>query len=138
MANRRNLGALRYRSPPARLDPERTRAARRAYDDTGHFAAWSACCRTRMTRPVDPPPSDILARRGYEIVPVLSIAEAASVRMMIQSLASTTRTSKKDIDYADIVQFDDSSFPLPVVERIRSRDMDARLVSHFRSEYFFR
>lgn len=128
------VSLLPWRWP--KLDPERSKATRRAYDDVGNYAAWSAYCRARMTRAVEPRPDGELARHGFEVVSILPPSEAASVKAAILARASKTRASKKDIDYADVVQFDDSSFLLPIFERILSRDIDARLVAHFRSEYF--
>jgi hypothetical protein len=125
---------LPWRRP--KLDPERGRAARLAYDETGRYAAWSAWCRAQMTRPVGTPPDGGLARLGFQVVPVLSAAQAAALKVEILSHVSTSRASKKDIDYADVLQFDNVSFLLPFFEQILSSEIDARLVAHFRSEYF--
>ena len=130
------LPVRRGRWTTARLDPQRARATRLFYDETGGYAAWSEYCRACLSRSVDAPPEDGLARRGFEVVPVLSAFDAAAIKTTILSRTSTSKASKKDIDYADVMQFDDSSFLLPIVEQILSRDMDGRLVSHFRSEYF--
>src|SRR5262245_20130222 len=107
------LPVRRGRWTRARLDPRRARTARVLYDETGGYAAWSAYCRASLSRSVDARPEDGLARRGFEVVSVFSAADAAAIKTTILSRASTSGPSKKDIDYADVMQFDDSSFLLP-------------------------
>ena len=125
---------LPWRRP--KLDPERSQAVRRTFDETSHYAAWSAYCRAHMARPVGASPSDELPQHGFEILPVLTAAEAATAKATILAHGSMTRASKRDVDYSDVMQFDDCAFLLSILERIFSPAMDARLVAHFHSEYF--
>lgn len=127
---------LPWRRP--KLSPERSREARRTYDDCGNYAAWAAYCRTRLERSAGPGPGPggSLGRSGVEIVPVLTAADAADVKAAILRRGCCTQPRKKDIDYADVLRFDECSFLLPMLERLLSPEIDARLVAHFRSEYF--
>jgi hypothetical protein len=128
------MSLLPWRWP--KLDPQRTLAARRNYDERGGYAAWSAYCRTQMTRPVAEPAGHIDADRGFDLVPVMTPPEAGDFRDLLLRRLSKTVRSKEEIDYGEVLRFDDSSFLLPFMERILSSHMDARMIAHFRSEYF--
>jgi hypothetical protein len=118
-----------------KLDPARTQAARRAFDETGRYDAWAAHCRAQMARPV-PEPSDALHRAGFEIVRLLSEADAAALKAELVAHTDKNRPPRRDIDYAEVAQLDDVGFLTPWLERMLGGAIDTRIVGHFGSEYF--
>jgi hypothetical protein len=117
-----------------RFDPERTRAARRAFDVDGGYDSWAACCRRAFTRKSGE--GGKLARDGFEMVKLLTPGEAVATKEAALSRALSKSAAKASIDYADLLRFDSTSFLAPVVEKMLNPGIDSRVTAIFGSEYY--
>lgn len=118
-----------------KLDPERTQAARAHFDTIGKYDQWHDYCRQQFNRKA-PPASSELATKGVEVASLLSAHEAADAKTLLLSKTAQPLAAKKGIDYADVLQFEDSGFLRPIVEKMLNNEVDARITSIYRSEYY--
>lgn len=118
-----------------KLDPKRTQAARAHFDAIGKYDQWHDYCRQQFNRKA-PSASSELATKGVEVVSLLSAHEAADAKTLLLSKTAQPLAAKKGIDYADVLQFESSEFLRPIVEKMLNKEIDARITSIYRSEYY--
>jgi hypothetical protein len=117
-----------------RFDPARTQAARRAFDIDGGYDSWATYCRNEFRR--EPGEGGKLAADGFEVVNLLTPAEAAAAKETALDRAAAKSAAKASIDYADVLRFDNTAFLRPVVEKMLNPGIDGRVTAIFGSEYY--
>ena len=118
-----------------KLDPARTLAARAHFDVIGRYDQWHDYCRGKFKRKISPA-DNVLADKGVEVVRLLSAAEAADAKALLLTKTARPSASKKGIDYADVLRFEDSGFLLPIVEKMLNSEIDKKITAIFGSEYY--
>lgn len=118
-----------------KLDPARTRAARAHFDVTGKYDQWHDYCRGKFKRKISTA-ANVLADKGVEVVRLLSASEAADAKALLLAKTARPSASKKGIDYADVLRFEDSGFLLPIVEKMLNSEIDKKITAIFGSEYY--
>jgi hypothetical protein len=118
-----------------KLDPARTVAARAHFDIKGRFNEWHVLCQDSYARARGTVAGD-LANTGVEKIRCLTEQEAAAAKEELLARAERFAAAKAAIDYADVMQFSDSRFMLPIVEKMLNAQMDQKLTAIFGSEYF--
>jgi hypothetical protein len=118
-----------------KLDPARTKAARMHFDDMGRFNQWHDLCREQFSRRPGASGGELFTK-GVEVVRCLTAQEAAQEKANLVAKAQSTASAKAAIDYADVMQFSDSAFMLPIVEKMLNPAMDEKLTAILGSEYF--
>jgi hypothetical protein len=119
----------------SKLDPARTRAARRHFDVTGGYDEWHAQCQKAFMR-VIPAGENGIATSGMEVVTLLSPSEATRSKQLLLDKAKQFQQKKKAIDYADTLAFENTDFLTPIMEKMFNPDIDAKITHFFGSEYF--
>jgi hypothetical protein len=119
----------------SKLDPARTQAARRHFDEIGGYDEWHAQCQKAFTRKI-PSGENSIATSGMEVVTVLSPAEATTAKQLLLDSAKQFQQKKKAIDYADTLAFESTDFLTPIMEKMFGPEIDARITRFFGSEYF--
>jgi hypothetical protein len=118
-----------------KLDPARTKAARTHFDEAGRFNQWHDLCREHFSRTPGASGGELFTD-GVEVVRCLDAQEAATQKENLIAKAMSMASTKAAIDYADVMQFSDSAFMLPVVEKMLNPTMDDKLTAILGSEYF--
>ncbi|GLK57356.1 hypothetical protein JOD31_003692 [Methylopila capsulata] len=130
-----NLLSFLRPSRTPRLDPSRTRQARQAFDADGKYDAWQAFCQSGAAAPAGGDGGRLDAD-GFEIVTLLSPEEAKSAKEACLANAKKMEAAKAEIDYADVLSFENTEFLRGVVEKMLSPEMSQKVKAVFGSEFY--
>ncbi|MCW5745891.1 MAG: hypothetical protein KIT36_06800 [Alphaproteobacteria bacterium] len=118
-----------------RLDPERTRATRAAYDDVGRYDAYHAYCRQIAPRGTGSMAAAAVQQRGYDVVKVLEEVHAANLKERLLADGIAGERLKEDVTFADVVGFPDSASLRRTLEELLHSDIAERVAAYFGCEF---
>ncbi len=117
-----------------KLDPKRTQLARSHFDVVGKYDKWHDYSRRHLVRKVECTGSK-LDTDGFQIFRLLTSIEALEAKQLLLREAGAF-VAKKNINYADVLQFRSTAFFKPILDKMLNPDVDAVVSFIFGSEYY--
>jgi hypothetical protein len=118
-----------------RLDPDRTRATRAAYDDAGGYDAYHTHCRQAAPRGAGSGAAEALRRDGYEVVTVMDAARAAEMKARLLVEGKAGARLKEDVTFADVVSFPDAASLRRTLETVLPAAIEERIATYFGCDF---
>jgi hypothetical protein len=110
---------------------QRTRSR---YEVDAGYAAYHDFCRRRFARTLDPAPGPIV-EKGRELLRVLDASAAREIQRDVEARFESRPSEPKSPHLRNFV-IDDEGWSLALLERIVTREVDARAARFFGSEFF--